>query len=723
MAPPKNQKARLPKSRPKGIGVETLFPIVFNNPSIGYVIMKLNGRIATSNATFNSMAGIKKAEASTKNLHEIIHPDDSQQAKIKFDQIVVGQSETELIRCRLMRSDGSMISTEIHASTVCNIEGKVLAIFCSVADVTQRDSALMALQKSEQSYRKIFESCIIGLFRVDSDLRLLSCNPAFAELLGYRSVEECFLASDNFIEQHTANDKHLEEMIAQIASDGEVKGFEAQLIDRNGCPINVAISARAKTGDDDKSIDYIEGIVEDITMRKHAEHDLKLAIKAAEEANEAKSSFLANMSHEIRTPMTAILGYIDLLREDFEHNTLDHKTRCEYMNMVHENGTHLLELINGILDLSKIEAGKLEYILSEFSVPDIVNETLGIFYAVARKKGVHLLCHFEGYDIPDRIVSDRHRLKQVLINLVGNALKFTTSGSVKISVANTVLPPDEDSETWSDMNCPREGIRLSITDTGVGIDPRRLKEIFRPFMQADGSTSREFGGTGLGLAIVRHIVEELGGTIEVESALGSGSSFIITLPITPAGYVVDGLVDSLPNERVKQRPTEMAAEDHAVEAESISSGSKNMELINHASQGDPTLIEHIDRPLDGTRVLLAEDGVDNQRLISKMLEIAGADTTIVDNGENAVKQAMNNEYDVVLMDMQMPVLDGYTATQRLRELFYNKPIVALTAHTMSGDEEKCLEAGCSAYLQKPIDRKKLIHCLYVLAKSDFVHAR
>ena len=384
----------------------------------------------------------------------------------------------------------------------------------------------------------------------------------------------------------------------------------------------------------------------------------RMAVEA-EQASAAKGDFLANMSHEIRTPMTAILGYTDLVSDP----ALGPSDRDNYLAVIRRNGEHLLELINDILDISKIEAGKFAMDVQPCSLPAVLADVASLMRARAEQRGVLLSVEYETA-IPQAMHTDGARVRQTLVNLVGNAIKFTECGGVR--VAASFLP------AWRDG---QPAVQIKVIDTGIGISEEKLAQLFQPFVQADASTSRKYGGTGLGLAISRHLAELLGGELAVESAVGKGSTFTLTLP-----------TGNLEGVRMLQDPAEAA---HGEAAGSCV----------------PAINDHI---LAGMHVLLAEDGPDNQRLIRMILSKAGAEVELAADGREAVSKASAGSFDVVLMDMQMPGMDGYEATRTLRSQGYAVPILALTAHAMTSDREKCLAAGCTGHLTKPIDRRELI---------------
>jgi signal transduction histidine kinase/FixJ family two-component response regulator len=397
--------------------------------------------------------------------------------------------------------------------------------------------------------------------------------------------------------------------------------------------------------------------------------DLQIALSAAEAANRAKSDFLANMSHEIRTPMTAILGYLDLIADGCpKHCEFGSDEMDDHIETVRRNGAHLLTVINDILDVSKIEAGKMIMERVECSLPMAVAEVASLMHCRAVEKGLTLDVVYYG-SIPETICTDYTRLHQILINLVGNAVKFTEAGGIRLAVSLVESARDG-----------RANLCFEITDTGVGMSQEQLGKVFQAFTQADETMTRRFGGTGLGLTISRGLIEALGGTLSVDSELGSGSTFRFT-------------IDTGPLEGVR-----MLENRHEAQAFDIA----------EPAQEKPQATAKI-----SARLLLCEDAPDNQRFITSLLKKAGIDVTVADDGQIGMDKALEareagQAFDVILMDMQMPVMDGYTATRKLRRAGYTNPIIALTAHAMSHDRQKCVDAGCDDFASKPIDRANLL---------------
>ncbi|MEQ1895383.1 MAG: ATP-binding protein, partial [Planctomycetota bacterium] len=408
-----------------------------------------------------------------------------------------------------------------------------------------------------------------------------------------------------------------------------------------------------------------------IGARSNLEEKVLERTAELERANRAKNEFLANMSHEIRTPMTAILGYAELC---LAHDIPD-TDRRRYAEIIYTNGEHLLSVINDILDISKIEAGRMTVEPTVCAPFEIVSEIRALMEVRAREKGLTLTVENVG-SIPEIVRTDSTRLRQILLNLVNNALKFTDKGSVVLRFS------------CEQVEGGRERLLFEVVDTGVGLTSAQIDKVFRPFVQADTSTTRKYGGTGLGLTISKTLAELLGGDLTCTSEPGQGSTFRVWIDPGP----LEGVrrIEEFPKRLLSGRPQ---------------------------------------RPLAGPgpamrgRVLLAEDVAVNRRLISTILLRAGIRVDEAENGQVALEKTLaaregGRPYDIVFMDMQMPIMDGYEATRQLRTAGYLRPIVALTSHSMAGERQRCLDAGCDEYMTKPLDRLVLIQVLGRFLPND-----
>lgn len=421
----------------------------------------------------------------------------------------------------------------------------------------------------------------------------------------------------------------------------------------------------APVEDETGCVSHFVAVQNDVTRRKRIEERLREAEKTATAANAAKTAFLANVSHELRTPLSAILGFADILKE-----SVTSESDRDAAATIRRNGDYLLELVNDILDLSKVEADRLEVRREDCDLPDLLSDVIKLMSVRADQNGVPLRLEFKT-TIPKSIRTDRTRLRQILVNLLSNAIKFTEKGEVRLVV---------DCAPACETNGKQSMLGFRVIDTGIGMSEETMQKLFRPFSQADFDVTQRFGGTGLGLSISKRLTERLGGDLTVESELGKGTEFLLSLPI-----------------------------EEPCDAESlIDPNSTKRPLMESTSEPNPQLT---------CRVLVADDRRDIWRVCRYFLEGAGATVEIAEDGQQALDlvekfESENDPFDIVLMDMQMPVLTGYDATRSLRKSGFEAPIIALTAGAMKGDRERCLEAGCTDYFAKPIDGNRLVRLVH-----------
>ena len=680
------------------------------------------------------------------------------------------------------------------------------------------------LQRTEQKYRKIFENAVMGIFQISPDGRFRSANPALAKIFGYDSPE-ALVANDAAANRRLYADPDTRALFEQLMAErGHVSDFQSEI--RRGNEVRwVSENARA-VKDDFGRLLYYEGTVEDITERKQAETEVRRAResaeaaraaaeearKAAEAASTAKGDFLATMSHEIRTPLNGVIGMADLLA----HTPMSAQ-QARYVKIIQTSSDGLLAIINQILDFSKIEAGKLELAERDFDLPLAVEEVVVILAQKAAVKGLELACQIDP-SVPARVHGDDDRLRQVLMNIVNNAIKFTSRGEVIVRVTRADGPEAEGAGDSARL-------RFAVTDTGHGIPPERMDRLFKSFSQVDSSVTREYGGTGLGLAISRQLVELMGGRIGVESTPGKGSTFWFTVSLKPQQaatarekapfHLAGRRVLIVDDSHMQCQVLQEQMRTWGIQASSASSGATALEMLNNASgTGRPFELALVDLNMPGMgglevarvvrasatlremplilmsgieaaavaeesglgqfmtkpirqstlldsimkalmrskpapaagpaqppaapapraraakplRILLAEDMEVNQLVVTETLTREGYACDIVGNGREAVAAASSREYDVILMDCQMPEMSGFEATAAIRRIERSGPgrarrakIIALTANAVKGDRDRCLEAGMDDYLTKPLNAAKLIRCLDACAETTAAH--
>ncbi|MCD4702472.1 MAG: PAS domain S-box protein [Candidatus Aegiribacteria sp.] len=542
-------------------------------------------------------------------------------------------------------------------STVCCSIGKQKGFIHTFIKTKDRDTKKEdSSSDSEEKFKAISESTQDAIIMMNNEKQISFVNSTACRMFGYSADE--MMGED--LHELIAPGKYIDSFRKGFESfrnsgEGIVLGrtleIEARRKNGNIFPVELSVSS-TKQHDGWHAI----GIIKDITEKRNAEREIIAATEAAANASRTKSEFLANMSHEIRTPLNSIIGTLDLLTD-----TKPNEEQEYFIEFIRSSGNSLLELVNNILDISQMEAGKITLDIIPFNVRDSLNKVIDTLVPRAEKKGLALTCEISD-DVPGYLSGDPDKLQQIIVNLVGNSIKFTESGSIKVFAES------------SEISGKKAVIRFSVLDTGIGIPPAKLESIFNSFSQADTSITRKFGGTGLGLTISKNLVHLMNGDITLDSQLDQGSTFSFT------------------------------AEFDIHHELSDKKDSKT------ASDGPEKNTGRIMRDL---RILLVDDSPDNRFLVKAFLRKESCLIVEAENGSEALEKYFIKNWDVILMDMQMPVMDGYTATARIREIEREKglrhiPVVALTAHTINTEIRRCLDAGCDVHLAKPVSKNALI---------------
>lgn len=505
------------------------------------------------------------------------------------------------------------------------------------------------LHESESKFKSLLEQLTDAIYFTSIDGEFLEFNRATVELLGYTREEMQELnVAQTYVNPEDRNRFH-----DRIMSEGEVVDYEIKLRKKNGETIDCLVTASLRMDAEGRALGY-QGIIRDITLRKKAEA-LQRAKDLAEQANKFKAEFLANMSHEIRTPINAIIGMVHLL-----HQTPLTEKQIEYLHAIDNSADNLLQLINDILDFSKIEAGKLQLEEKSFNIRAVIEQLVSTMRFKATEKGVDLTLQIDD-DVPEAVAGDPLRLNQIMLNLISNAIKFTHTGSITVTVK------------LIDVMDNRARMYFNVRDTGIGIPPDRLGSIFESFTQANMDTTRIYGGTGLGLAIVKKLIDMLNGAIMVKSKLGEGSEFIFEIDFV------------------------------------ITRDNPDMQLLETSEAAIPDL--------GNCRLLIADDHPINQLVTSELLRHAWPDMSIevAATGKEVLEKLNTHQFDLILMDVQMPEMNGLDATRAIRLLPDQRakiPIVAFTAYATTGEVEKCLQAGMDDYISKPVVPALLCRKIY-----------
>ncbi|MCP5054658.1 MAG: response regulator [bacterium] len=505
--------------------------------------------------------------------------------------------------------------------------------------------------KAEKKYKDIFENAVYGIFQFSRDGRLITANPAFAHILGYDSPEDVFTHLTDVKDQLYVERQAGEQIWQLLEEKAFVKNFRFKGFRKDKSITDLSWTIHSVV-DEEQRLLYYEGIVEDISQKKRME-ELTIAKEAAEAASQSKSEFLANMSHEIRTPMNAIMGFSELLVKQ----VTDPKHK-EYLKTVTSSGQTLLSLLNDILDLSKIEAGKIDIKYRPVSLHFVFEDMKGMFTPQIKQKELSFALEI-GPHLPDELLMDEVRVRQILFNLLGNAVKFTSSGYIKLSVHNSSIPEDQS----------KLRLVFTIEDTGIGIPKDQQGLIFDVFRQQERQDSYKYGGTGLGLSITRRLVEMMGGTISVQSEPGKGSTF-----------------------RVEFREVEVAS------------------VQQDANQGYSVASEIESVRFENSMVLVVDDVESNRMLMKEFLKSVNIASVEAENGQQAIEFTKQYSPDLVFMDVRMPVMDGYEAVSILKadELLKHIPVVILTASAMKDQQREVESINTEGFLKKPIKKYELV---------------
>jgi two-component system sensor histidine kinase/response regulator len=764
---------------------ELLDTLIQTSP-VGIIVHDQERLVTLANPAFCEIFGYTEQECLGRRVEELIVQPGAEEIFITNTQrIAEGAVFHGAMKRR--RKDGSLVDVEVHAKRFL-AGGKYSGAFALFLDITKRMEAETALRESEEVFRTLCAAAPVGVFRIDEQGSMVYANERLLEIHGLS--QEQVRGPEFLAGIHPEDAERVMNSRSRNLQQKERFFEQYRYVKQNGEVVWLGVHGGPVRAPDGRPQGFV-GVIEDITILREAHEQMREAKEAADAASRAKSEFLANMSHEIRTPMNGIIGMTELAME----TELDSSQR-EYLNAVKYSADSLLTVINDILDFSKIEVGKLSLDPIEFQLRDHLGQAMKILAARAHEKGLELAC-FVPPELPDYIVGDPVRLRQVILNLVGNAIKFTEHGEV-------VLRVERESQQSDGMS-----LHFAVSDTGIGIPHEKQELIFEPFSQADTSTTRRYGGTGLGLSICSRLIAMMNGRIWLESELGQGATFhftarfgrasVLSAPVTADPAVLDNMRvlivdDNATNRQIlestvsywRMRPAcasgAQVALDMAQEAQAagvpfglmlvdchmpdvdgfmlvermqklpelrdlvtimLTSGGQRGDgqrckelgiaayLIKPVLQSD--LLETMLRvlgPRPGAaepmqlitrhtlregrtplRVLLAEDNQVNQRLAVRLLEKEGHSVVVAGDGVKALEALETHQFDLILMDVQMPLMDGVETTAAIRKreagIGTHIPIVAMTAHAMAGDRQRFLSLGMDGYVSKPIHSRDL----------------
>ncbi|WP_172256632.1 PAS domain S-box protein [Saccharibacillus deserti] len=635
---------------------EERYRSLFDYNPFGVYSLSLEGIYTSCNESMAGLLGYTKEELLGRSYRSVIYDENLERTNRHFAAACRGTPQN--YEASIERRTGEKVELQITNVPIF-VEGEVVGVYGIASDITERKQYTRKIEQLGYEYTLILNSVSEGIFGIGMDGKTSFTNPAALNLLGYEQDE--FIGQDNHaLLIHSAMGGapySVEECpICSTVHDGVSRSLQEGVMwkkDGSSCLVQYTVNPIVDKG-------RIQGAVvvfRDLTNEREVMRQKELA----EQAATAKSEFLAMMSHEIRTPMNGVIGMTDLLLD----TDLNGEQR-EYAEIIQGSGVSLMRILNDVLDFSKIDAGSLSLEPESFSLVQLVDEAVDLFAPRAAEKGVGL--HWNvGSDVPEEIVTDPGRLRQVLTNLIGNAIKFTDSGSITVFVETIPGPSKQDPV-----------LEFCVQDTGIGIAEDKLGRLFQSFSQLHPELNRKYGGTGLGLSICKRLVELMGGTIRVESREGKGSNFRFTLPC-----------------RIE-------------EMDGLDSVLKNGTL--HANENPAQAVSETPAQLKKLRVLIAEDHPVNRRLLEEIVRKSGIRADVVENGLEAFEAVVKKRYDLLFMDVQMPQMDGMTAARLIRQVLPEDSVpymVAVTAFVQPGFAEKCLDSGMQAYIVKPISEAEI----------------
>lgn len=611
---------------------EQFYKQVFDHASSGIALLAPDGMILTVNSAMERIFGYSTAEFDGMRLEDLSHHNDDIR-NINDLKALMGEKTEVQVEKQFLTRMGDEMWGSLSLKLFIDEANKPTYYICQIIEITKQKESEQRLQESVERYTSLKKYNHDSVISFGLDGRIINANSMSERITGY-SIESELIGMEL---AKLIGQENVQNILDRALYDNSVEQHINTLITKDGEIIEVLTSIAPIFVNDQNIGFYL--ICKDISEQKQ----LLLAKETAESTNKAKSEFLAMMSHEIRTPMNGVVGMTDIL---LDHTELDEEQRG-YLEIIRKSGDTLLNIIKDILDLSKIEAGRTELQEDTFELRKCINESFTVISLRAEQNHLELSSTIN-HGVPDYIYADAERLKQVLINLLGNAVKFTSKGSISLKVKLAEQDPSL--------------LKFTVTDTGIGIDPAQLDEIFEPFAQIDSFMMRRHEGTGLGLAISRKIISMMGGEIYAESDGKHGSSFTFTI-------------------RLKKIVTSPQQEVHM----------QKLHTVREAN------------------ILIAEDNHINQLVLTKTLEKLGHKVTTVSNGIDAVQATHKESFDLILMDLHMPIMNGFDAMKTIKEEFKEKcpPIIAVTANALKGDREKCLTEGMDEFISKPVKREVL----------------